>query len=806
MDKQNTNDIVVSAQTPAPPPAHSGAPYGYGPRGYGYGYGYGAGAGSADGNILSGFRFDPVEAFKRLWFVVLLFVVLGAAVAIFVLPNFVAPEYEAETTIQVKAEVPAAVGETATLSNYSMVMGTHVARMRSDRNLLNTLNDESVRELPWVSNTTAMHALEHARKHLSVSHIRDTELIEVAFRDNDPVAAKIFVEALVKSYLAIVRDEEAENQRTLQARLEENRENLRQVIDMATKTIRQMNSELGSTDLDTYQETLLEQITNAENILIDQRVKRDMARMKLKRKLEESDAGESGKNAIGTDEAAEVQGIVTKAIESDPTLMRMRDSLAEVQDEYDQEMIRRPDQKGGLTPKLKGLKRRIAQLNDRIAAREEELRDTLTKRYTELIANSQRRELEDIIEQADITEKTQTAFLEQKRKELQEVSEKQQTVAQLKEERARHQADFETVVARLQEMKLNEGGRFTERYKWDGVVALPTTPVPDKLNKLRLLVILGCAALGSMIVILIVGFDTRLKRVADLRVLGPVDVLGVLPRLQDLARKSGVEHVGEHLSEEFRMVRTRLLHMPGFEEKHALMIASPTPGSGKTTVSVNLAALIAQAGRKVLLVDGDLRKPDVHRVLDIPLNIGLSDVLEGKCKLDDAIVPVSPGLDVLTAGSPVPKPSELLSRRNVKKSVDSWSETYDLVIFDTSPLLPVSDGRVLAGVCDSAVLVVRADQADRRELSETMGILDSTPVQMLGVVLNGVRIKHAGGSKSKGYYSYRDAYRGRYSDRTSETASEKLPQDVTGKSLIDDEFTDATPEPLQSQSVDKIKE
>jgi Mrp family chromosome partitioning ATPase len=93
--------------------------------------------------------------------------------------------------------------------------------------------------------------------------------------------------------------------------------------------------------------------------------------------------------------------------------------------------------------------------------------------------------------------------------------------------------------------------------------------------------------------------------------------------------------------------------------------------------------------------------------------------------------------------------------------VEGWSQKYDLVIFDTSPLLPVSDGRVLAGVCDSALLVVRADHADRRELAETLDILEATPVQTLGVVLNGVKIRNAGSKKTRGYYSYRDAYRGR---------------------------------------------
>jgi Mrp family chromosome partitioning ATPase len=128
---------------------------------------------------------------------------------------------------------------------------------------------------------------------------------------------------------------------------------------------------------------------------------------------------------------------------------------------------------------------------------------------------------------------------------------------------------------------------------------------------------------------------------------------------------------------------------------------------------------------------------------------------------------------VLTAGSAASKPSELLSGRSVRKQIEQWCGEYDLVIVDTSPLLPVSDGRVLAGVCDSALLVIRADHADRREMGETMRILGTTPVQLLGVVLNGVKLRHSESGKKRGYYAYRDAYRG----RTAAGTDEALPDD-----------------------------
>ncbi|MCK4872271.1 MAG: polysaccharide biosynthesis tyrosine autokinase [Phycisphaerales bacterium] len=767
--EQQHNDIVASSG-PAQPPAKPGPPY---ESAYGYGYGYGASSGQVAG--LGGFRFDPADAFRRYWFVVVLLAVLGGSVAWFVLPHVVEPEYEARARVQVSAEVPNIIEGSQRAPDYPRFMGTQVAILKSDRNLLNTLHDEEVSKLSWVQRTTEMRALGYAKRRLTAGPIRDTELIDIRFIDYSSKEAKVFVEALVESYLAMAREEEAQARRIVRAKLEERREELRQLIERGQQSIQKINRDLGSSDVLAMQESLILQITAAEDALVQSRIEREMARISLEQLDARQDGTEEDHGALGRVRAEELQQFVASAIDADSSLNKFRERLSDAEAALDHLRLTTTEER--LEVAAKTLRATIAQLNERITEREAELTVQLTERYAAMFAISERKELLNRIKMADVQERAQSEFLAMKRKELREVSQQQLTVAQIQEEQARYQLQNEAIIDRLSQLKINEGGQLSDRFSWDGYVAESPEPVPDNLNKMRLLVVGGATGLGCLIILLLTGFDTRLKRVADLQALGPVDVIGVLPRLQDLARKSGVANVGEHLSEEFRMIRTRLLHMSGFEEKNALMIASPTPGSGKTTVSVNLAALIAQAGRRVLLVDADLRKPDIHRVLDLQLNRGLSDVLQGTCKLEDAIVPVSPGLDVLTAGAAVTKPSELLAMRSVKKCIEVWCESYDLVLLDTSPLLPVSDGRVLAGVCDSALLVIRADQADRRELAETMRILSATPVQTLGVVLNGVKLRHTGSPKQRGYYAYRDAYRGRRAEGES-PQPEELPHDV----------------------------
>jgi len=155
-------------------------------------------------------------------------------------------------------------------------------------------------------------------------------------------------------------------------------------------------------------------------------------------------------------------------------------------------------------------------------------------------------------------------------------------------------------------------------------------------------------------------------------------------------------------------------------------------------VAVNLAIAFAQAGDRVVLVGGDLRRPHMEEMLDVPLTPGLTAVLIGDVTLPQAIQTVSsvPNLSVLPAGYPPPNPSELLSGERARRLIDVLGQTYDVVVIDCPPVLPVTDSLVVARMADTTLLVTSANRTSKRSLSRAVELLHQVDAPLVGTVLN----------------------------------------------------------------------
>ncbi|AKC86808.1 polysaccharide biosynthesis tyrosine autokinase [Pseudoxanthomonas suwonensis] len=210
--------------------------------------------------------------------------------------------------------------------------------------------------------------------------------------------------------------------------------------------------------------------------------------------------------------------------------------------------------------------------------------------------------------------------------------------------------------------------------------------------------------------------------------------------------------------EALRSLRTSL-HFAMLEAKNNILaISGPRPGVGKTFVSANLAAVIAQGGQKVLLIDADMRKGTLHKVLGMQPAPGLSDVLAGKLEVDAAIHPVG-GLEnmhFLLRGDIPPNPSELLMHPRFGRLLESLAPRYDLVIIDTPPILAVTDAALVGSHAGSNLLVTRFGINQPREILLTMKRFEQNGVQVKGAIFNAVE-KRATGYYSYGYYEYASA-------------------------------------------------
>ena len=205
------------------------------------------------------------------------------------------------------------------------------------------------------------------------------------------------------------------------------------------------------------------------------------------------------------------------------------------------------------------------------------------------------------------------------------------------------------------------------------------------------------------------------------------------------------------ISEQYRTIRTNIQFSILDKEVKALLCTSATSGDGKSTTVSNLAVTLAQQGQKVLLVDADLRKPTLHQIMEVSNRQGLTSLITQQATLEEVIVTKETvkGLYVLPSGPIPPNPSEMLASNAMEKLVQSFLKAYDVILFDTPPILAVADALVLATHCDGAILVTRSNQTEKRDLVRAKEHLDRANVYLFGAILNGVETKLA---DHRGYY------------------------------------------------------
>ncbi len=285
---------------------------------------------------------------------------------------------------------------------------------------------------------------------------------------------------------------------------------------------------------------------------------------------------------------------------------------------------------------------------------------------------------------------------------------------------------------------------------------LPTSPAsPRPLRNLGLAAVLGLL-LGFGIAMAREILDTTVKTADDVAHSAHAAVMAGIAYDPQTPKRPLVSSLNSHEPrvEAFRVLRTNLQFVDIDTANKAFVVTSSVPGEGKSTTAVNTAITMAQTGKSILLLDGDLRRPQLADMLDLEGAVGVTTVLLGKIAVTDAIQKHETGLHVLTSGTVPPNPAELLSSQAMHDLILELRSTYDTIVIDAPPLLPVTDAALLAEQTDGALVVVRHGKTTREQLHGAHERLAGVGANILGVVFNMVPGKR-GGPDGYGYgYGY----------------------------------------------------
>ena len=336
-------------------------------------------------------------------------------------------------------------------------------------------------------------------------------------------------------------------------------------------------------------------------------------------------------------------------------------------------------------------------------------------------------------------------------------------IERLKSELAPYQTSYTDLLQSFEQLRLAEAQSVSNVVQVEPAI-IPTNPIrPRVLMNTALAGVVG-AMLAVGTVFLIEYLDDTVKSTEEASQALGLPIIGFFARNEDIEDEKPivVSEPRSPISEAFRSLRTNIQFAGVDKPIRTLLVTSPGPEEGKTTVAANLAIVLAQGGKKVLLLDADMRKPRIHRIMDLPNKLGVSDFFKHPTRdLRSAVQKWGDAyLDVVTSGEVSPNPAELLGSEKMSQILDMFKGKYDFVVIDSPPVGVVTDPTVLSACVDGTLLVVEPNKTKLGAAIASMEQLRRADANVIGVVFNNVSIKRAGyyTGYDSGYYYYQYAY------------------------------------------------
>lgn len=282
-------------------------------------------------------------------------------------------------------------------------------------------------------------------------------------------------------------------------------------------------------------------------------------------------------------------------------------------------------------------------------------------------------------------------------------------------------------------------------------ISLPVSP--KKKTNFLISILIGLV-LGVTVGVIVDHLDDRVHSQQEAEQASGLSILTQVPFIKDRKRQAMLSMGGETsiLLESYRMLRTNIEFASLGKPLRSITLTSTQPSEGKSTTTADLGVVMAMDGRKVILLDADLRRPSLHTVFNLPNQVGFTNLIAGTTTLEEALQPTPiPNLYLLSSGPVPPNPPELLNSKAARSVISRIGEECDLLIIDTPPALVMADAQIVASMTDAAILVVSVQEAGKREIARTSQSLTHTGTNILGVVLNKVVADSLGYGNYLGY-------------------------------------------------------
>jgi capsular exopolysaccharide synthesis family protein len=720
--------------------------------------------------------FSLIVGALRRWYIAVATFLLMCAIGLPAIWLLIKPLYSVTGAIRVApilTNILSGEADRGEISNYESFVNTEAQRITSSQVVERVADDLAGKKLSFFEDETTELVKKLKRKLkgikpqpvtilkeaifdgvITAASDRRTELIKVTVKSLYPQEAEQIVNAFIRNYMAVQVASSTDEEGQTLAVLENERKVLTEKLQSQRAAITQLAQEYGTVTLNGRQDMMLQRVAS----LLAELTKIEAHRIGLEAQVQLLE--QTKEQTITTEDLVRLR---EEYINKDPTITSLTANIAQL----DQAYIAASQMLAPTNPELEHKAGLLKALKERLEERKQEVGKTFNEMMTKEIDKAGSQKLVNTrteLEQTKAYENRLREILTKEDSETVGLGRKQLTIQDLQDQMDLTKQLYDTVSRRIQELEMERKrpARISVAYMAD------VSEIRDKRIKYSIALIFGAAACGMMLAFLRDKADRSLRTPQDVvRRIG-IPILGTTTSSHTV--KAAL--LPGQIAEDYQTIRANLglLNTDGLPKK--IVVTSPGIQEGKTTFAINLATSIAKSGKKVLLIDGDLRKPDIGYLLNLPRGSrGLQDVLLGR-EFDQVVWSIpSTGLDVLGADSRNAADAyELLALPMIAQQINMISQRYDHVIIDTPPAQAFPDALIWAKLADAVILTSFAGQTTAEDLRTVTERLKQINVKVLGTVLSNV---HAG----RGYYHY--GYNHYYSrnapsEKTAKRAEERI--------------------------------